>query len=150
MQNHAGETQLQDVTTTSERASNGDAWVVFPALRVMHTGDIFSGKNIPLLDAANGGSGVMIGDTLAKAAETVKDIDTIITGHSTTMTMNDLREFAAVNREFLAAVRDAKSSGKSVDDVAASWKIPAKYTGYATPAPARLKSNVQVIYNELK
>ena len=48
--------------------TNGDAWVVFPALRVMHAGDIFSGKNIPLLDAVNGGSGVEIGKTLAKAA----------------------------------------------------------------------------------
>ena len=38
--------------------TNGDAWVVFPALRVVHAGDIFSGKNLPLLDANNGGSGV--------------------------------------------------------------------------------------------
>ena len=38
--------------------TNGDAWVVFPALRVVHAGDIFSGKNMPLLDANNGGSGV--------------------------------------------------------------------------------------------
>src|SRR6202140_5454241 len=30
---------------------NGDAWVVFPSLRVMPAGDVFSGKNIPLLDA---------------------------------------------------------------------------------------------------
>ena len=36
--------------------TNGDAWVVFPALRVVHAGDIFSGKNIPLLDTNNGGS----------------------------------------------------------------------------------------------
>jgi len=31
--------------------TNGDAWVVFPALRVMHAGDIFAGKTLPLLDA---------------------------------------------------------------------------------------------------
>ena len=36
--------------------TNGDAWVVFPSVRVMHAGDIFSGKNLPLLDANNGGS----------------------------------------------------------------------------------------------
>src|SRR5688572_8562164 len=28
--------------------TNGDAWVVFPTLRIMHAGDIFSGKNVPL------------------------------------------------------------------------------------------------------
>jgi len=130
--------------------TNGDAWIVFPALRVMHAGDIFSGKNLPLLDANNGGSGVLIGDSLAKAADSVKNVDTIITGHSTQMTMNDLKEYAAFNREFLANVREAKKAGKSVDDVAASWKMPAKYTGYAAPQPARLKANVQVIYDELK
>src|SRR5262249_41713564 len=35
--------------------TNGDAWVLFPALRVVHAGDIFSGKNLPLLDPTNGG-----------------------------------------------------------------------------------------------
>ena len=59
-----------DLTTSAAATPNGDAWVVFPALRVMHAGDIFSGKNLPLLDANNGGSGVEIADTLAKAADT--------------------------------------------------------------------------------
>jgi cyclase len=132
--------------------TNGDAWVVFPALRVMHAGDIFSGKNIPLLDAVNGGSGVDIGKTLAKAANAIKNVDTIITGHSTTMTMADLREYAAFNDEFAAAVRDGKKAGKSVDQIAA-WKLPAKYKGYADPAatPAstdRLKNNVKIVFDE--
>ena len=81
--------------------TNGDAWVVFPALRVVHAGDIFAGKNLPLLDANNGGSGVLIADTLAKAHSALKNVDTIITGHSTQMTMNDLREYAEFNRDFL-------------------------------------------------
>lgn len=130
--------------------TNGDAWVVFPALRVMHAGDIFSGKNLPLLDANNGGSGVAIGDSLAKAADTVKNIDSIITGHSTVMTVADLREYAQFNKDFLADMRAAKAAGKSVDDVAGSWTMPAKYAGYAAVQPPRLKSNVQVIYDELK
>jgi len=130
--------------------TNGDAWVVFPALRLAHAGDIFSGKNLPLLDANNGGSGVAIGDTLAKAAKSLKNIDTIITGHSTTMTVNDLKEYAQFNRDFLADVTAAKKAGKSVDEVANTWKVPAKYTGYAAPAAVRLKANVQVVYDELK
>jgi len=129
--------------------TNGDAWVVFPALRLMHAGDVFSGKNLPLLDANNGGSGVAIGDTLAKAASTVQNIDTIITGHSTTMTIADLKEYAEFNREFLAAMREAKKTGKSVDDTASAWKLPEKYKGYTVQAP-RLKANVQVIFDELK
>jgi cyclase len=130
--------------------TNGDAWVVFPALRVMHAGDAFSGKNIPLLDANNGGSGVAIPNTLQKAYDTVKDVDIIITGHSTQMTRPDLKEYIAFNRDFLSDVSAAKKAGKGVDEVAASWKIPAKYTGYAPPAADRLKANVQVVYDELK
>jgi len=130
--------------------TNGDAWVVFPSLRIMHAGDIFPGKNVPILDANNGGSGVAIPDTLAKAADNAKNVETIITGHSTQMTVSDLREYAEFNREFLTAVQEAKKGGKSVDDVAASWTIPTRYTGYAAPQPARLKSNIEVIFKELK
>jgi cyclase len=130
--------------------TDGDAWVVFTALRTMHAGDIFSGKNVPLLDANNGGSGVLIPDTLMKAFTTVKNVDTIISGHSVQMTMADLKEYSEFNRDFLTAVREAKKAGKSVDDVANMWTIPEKYKGYAPPAAARLRSNVQVVFDELK
>jgi cyclase len=129
--------------------TNGDAWIVFPALRVVHAGDIFSGKNLPLLDYNNGGSGVDIGDSLAKAHAGIKNVDTIITGHSTLMTWNDLAEYAQFNKDFLRDVQTAMKAGKSADDVAASWKAAEKYKGY-TVAEARLKTNVTALYGELK
>ena len=129
--------------------TNGDAWVIFPSLRVVHAGDAFSGKNIPIIDANNGGSGVEYPETLTKAHAGIKNVDTIITGHSTQMTMNDLREYADFNRDFLNAVREAKKAGKTVDDLATTWKIPAKYKGYGEPQAARLKTNVQNVYNEI-
>ena len=131
--------------------TNGDAWVLFPALRVLHGGDIFSGKNVPLLDYNNGGSGVEIPDTLMKAyTATAKNVDSIITGHSTVMTPADLREYADFNRDFLNHVREGKKAGKSVDEIVKSWTMPAKYKGYAAPAPARLQSNIENIYKEAR
>ena len=130
--------------------TNGDAWVVFPALRTVHAGDIFSGKNLPLLDANNGGSAALIADSLEKGLNALnKTVDTIITGHSTQMTMADLKEYIAFNRDFLNDVRTAKAAGKSIDDIAGSWKMPAKYTGYAAPDANRLKNNVKLAYTEL-
>jgi cyclase len=129
--------------------TNGDAWVLFPSLRTVHAADIFSGKNIPLLDANNGGSAARIADTLQKGYDTFKNVDTIITGHSTQMTPADLKEYIAFNREFLSDVGAAKKAGKSVDEVAASWKIPPKYAGYAPADPNRLKNNVRLAYSEL-
>jgi len=129
--------------------TNGDAWVVFPALRVMHAGDIFSGKLVPLLDSNNGGSGVEIADTLAKAG-TLKDIDAIITGHSTVMTPADLKEYSEFNRSFLEYVREAKKAGRSIDDAAAAYKFPDKFAGYRAPQPDSIRNNIEVIYAELK
>jgi glyoxylase-like metal-dependent hydrolase (beta-lactamase superfamily II) len=129
--------------------TNGDAFIVFPALRFMHAGDIFSGKNLPLLDANNGGTGVEIGATLAKAHSGITGVDSVITGHSTVMTWADLAEYAQFNQDFLADVQAGVQAGKTPDEIAAAWKIADKYKGY-TIAPARLKQNVTAIAGELK
>jgi glyoxylase-like metal-dependent hydrolase (beta-lactamase superfamily II) len=129
--------------------TDGDAFVVFPRLRAMHAGDIFSGKNLPLLDYNNGGSGVEIGNSLAKAYAGIKNVHTIITGHSTTMTWADLGEYAQFNKDFLASVQTAMKAGKSADEAAAAWKIADKYKGYTIAEP-RLKQNIAAIYSELK
>ena len=131
--------------------TNGDAWVHFPAVRVVSAGDIISGKNLPLLDANNGGSGLDIGDTIARAhAAFVTTADTVVTGHSTNMTLADVLEYAQFNHEFATAMRDAKRAGRSVDDVVKTWTMPAKHVGYAPAAEARLRSNVQVLYDEIR
>jgi glyoxylase-like metal-dependent hydrolase (beta-lactamase superfamily II) len=129
--------------------TNGDAFIVFPTLRVMHAGDIFARKGPPLLDANNGGSGIAIGDTLVKTANGIKNVDRIITGHSTVMNWNDLRQYADFNKDFLAWVRAEMKAGKSVEAAAAEYKIPEKYVGYE-PNPDRTKANIQVVYDELK
>ena len=131
--------------------TNGDAWVLFPALRVVSAGDIVSGKNLPLLDANNGGSGLEIGDTIAKAHSTFSKVaDTVVTGHSVNMNMTELMEYATFNREFAAAMRAAKKGGQGVEEVVKTWKQPAKYQGYAEVQEARLRSNAQVIFDEIK
>jgi cyclase len=129
--------------------TNGDAFVVFPTLHVMHAGDIFARKGPPLLDANNGGSGVAIGDTLAKAASGIKDVDSVITGHSTVMSWADLEEYARFNKDFLEWVRAEMKAGKTAEAAAAEYALPAKYAGY-TNNPDRVKLNVAVIYDELK
>src|SRR3989475_5168793 len=112
--------------------TNGDAWVLFPTLRVVHAGDIFSGKNVPLLDANNGGSAALIADSLEKGYNALnKNADTIVSGHSTQMTKADLKEYIAFNPEFFNDAPDAKKSGKATEDAATAWKKPAKYTSYS-------------------
>ena len=131
--------------------TGGDAWVAFPALRALHAGDIFLAKRVPFLDAANGGSGVEIGDTVQKAHDTIRNIDTIITGHSNTqMTWGDLAEWAMFNREFLEVVRSGHSSGETAEEIAMSWTIPSKYSDYDAPDMTAVARNAQVIIDELE
>ena len=127
--------------------TGGDAFVIFPALGVMHVADTFPAKDLPIIDANNGGSGVAFPETLLKAAA-VAGIDTIINGHNaTTTTPADLREYAAFMGEFVAFVQAGKKSGKSVDEIAAAWKTPAAYAGYEQ-RPMRLTADVQVVFDE--
>ena len=107
--------------------TGGDTWVVFPSLRTLHSGNTFPGKNLPFRDANNGGSGVEIGNSLQQAHDSIPEVDTIITGHSTQMTWADLNEYAAFNRQFLRAVEGEHAAGLSVEDIAAGWTMPSTY-----------------------
>ena len=97
----------------------------------MHAGDAFAGKSTPIIDANNGGSAVDYGKTVAKAAASIKNVDTIITGHSPRMTPADLKEYADFNSDFVAWVQGEIKAGKTVDAAAAEYKVPEQYKGYA-------------------
>jgi cyclase len=126
--------------------TGGDTFVVFPALKVMHSGDIFAGKGTPIMDTNNGGSGLEYPKTLAKAAAGINGVETVIPGHSSLMTWNDFKEYGDFIREVVAAVEQAKKDGKDVDKAAADIKLPEKYKDYNM---GRLKGNVTAIYSEL-
>jgi len=128
--------------------TNGDAMVVFPSLRVMHMGDVFPGKQIPIMDSNNGGSAVAYADTLRKTHDGVPNTETIITGHGPLMTRKDLLEYSDFVRELVDGVRAAQKAGRTVEQTADAWKMPAKYSGYAEPQAARLRANIQLIYDE--
>ena len=134
--------------------TNGDAMVLFPGLRVLHMADVFPTKGVPGMDANNGGTGVGYADTLAKIADFAdkSNVEMIVNGHNnTTTTRADLREYIQFVRDFVKAAQDGKKAGKSVDEVTAAWKTPAKYAGYeAMPIAVRVRADVQLIYNETK
>ncbi len=132
--------------------TGGDAFVIFPALRVMHTGDAFHTRDLPIMDANNGGSGLEFSATLAKAAAaSAKDVDAIINGHNaTTTTVADLRLQSEFIADFVKFVQEAKKSGKTVEDVVTTWKTPEKYAGYNTPNVGRVRADAQVIWDETK
>ncbi len=127
--------------------TGGDTFVVFPALKVMHSGDIFAGKGTPIMDVNNGGSGVAYPKTLAKAAAGIKGVESVIPGHAPVMTWNDFLEYGHFMSELVAGVEQAKKAGKTADQTAAELKLPEKFKDYNM---GRLKGNITVLYSELK
>lgn len=133
--------------------TNGDAFVVFQALRTMHVGDTFAWKALPYVDTGNGGSVVEGPKTLGKAIATVKNVDTIINGHIPTSTWNDLKQYQQFLSEFVAFAEKEKKAGKTVDQAASEYKLDPKYKGYVVsvnPAFGGAKTNLQIAYDEIK
>ena len=131
--------------------TNGDALVVFRNLRVMHAGDMFANTAQPLIDANNGGSGLAYGETIAKAAAAIKNIDTVITGHSDVKKWQDFVDFGEFNRLFLQHARMSLKAGKTAEQAMAELTLPDKFKGYTlTGGRGGPGGNFNVIYQELK
>jgi cyclase len=127
--------------------TNGDTIVVFPELRVAHTGDLFAGLGTPLIDTNNGGSGIAYPETLNKAAAGIVGVDTVIPGHADVMPWAKFVEFGEFNAAFLAAVQQAAKEGKSAEEAFAGLQLPEKFKDYQI---GRAQANVTAIYTELK
>ena len=128
--------------------TDGDAVVLFPSLRVLHVGDVFPGKELPIMDSNNGGTALGYADTLTKVlALSEGSADIVVNGHSaTTTTSADLKDFIQFVRGFVKDVQGAKAGGRTADEASQSWKPPAGYGAQ----PQRVAANARLVYLETK
>jgi cyclase len=113
--------------------TDGDTFVVFRNARVLHTGDAFANRGQPNIDLNNGGSGIGYPDTIGKAASTIKNIDTVIGGHSPMlMKPQDLQDYAEFTRLMLTHARESVKAGKTPEQAMMEFqaKLPAKFKDY--------------------
>jgi glyoxylase-like metal-dependent hydrolase (beta-lactamase superfamily II) len=94
--------------------TNGDAFIYFPALRTLHTGDMMAGVT-PLIDYTGGGSVVEWTKTLDEVMKL--DFDTVIPGHGAVTTKSALLAYRnnieKLRNRAAAMIRE----GKSQEDV---------------------------------
>jgi glyoxylase-like metal-dependent hydrolase (beta-lactamase superfamily II) len=96
--------------------TNGDGFVYFPALRVVHTGDMMAG-NTPLIDYPGGGSVVEWSKTL-NAVIKEWDFDTVIPGHGPVTTKAGLQTYSDNVDKLRARAQALVRQGKSQDELA--------------------------------
>ena len=126
--------------------TDGDAWIVLPAVRVALTGDMFSHKGVPFVDTANGGSALGFGDTLA-AATAELDVDTVISGHFDAYPFDDLVRYAEFHRHLKEYALAGMETGRPAQEVADAYEPPADLSDFSADGPL-LRSFVQLIYDE--
>ena len=126
--------------------TSGDTFVVFPALGVMHAGDMFPWQDAPFLDRNNGGSGLAIPETLAAAVAAIRNVDTVIPGHIPVTSWDDFEEFQRFNADIVAAARAGKSDGQTPEQAAAAFDLAGRYPDYRSD---RIEAAFQTIYDEL-
>jgi cyclase len=96
--------------------TNGDAFVYFPALKVLHTGDMMT-SGTPLIDYPGGGSIVEWTKTLDTVMGAL-DFDTVIPGHGPVSKKADLLTYRNKAADLRTRAQTLIRQGKSQADVA--------------------------------
>lgn len=100
--------------------TNGDAIVYFPALKTIHTGDLFT-RGAPFIDYKGGGSAKAWSTTLEAAL--TWDFDTVIPGHGAVATRADLQQHIKNIMTMRDRMSDLIKKGVTREQVADQLKI---------------------------
>jgi cyclase len=123
--------------------TNGDALIYFPALRVLHTGDLMAG-NTPLIDYPGGGSVVEWTKTLDEALKL--DVDTVIPGHGKVTDKAGLLTYRNNVEKLRNRATGLIRGGKSAEDVG---KVMIAEFGW-TPNSMQMQWSLPGMMQELK
>ena len=141
--------------------TDGDAFVVFPALRAMCIGDLMAWNMAPLIDPATKGSVIALPDTLEKALKGIKNVDLVIEGHGNVNTWAGLRAYAEFNRALLNVAKASLKKGETPEQALAVLEKNPKFAvfmkeellkdlEYGGTPKSRALINLNVAYQELK
>jgi len=141
--------------------TNGDAFVVFPALRAMCIGDLMAWNMAPLIDPATGGSVIALPDTLEKAMKGIKNVDLVIEGHGHVNTWAGLRAYTEFNRAVLTTAKAALARHETPEQALTELSKNPKFAvflkeellkdlEYGGTPKSRALINLNVAFQELK
>src|SRR5580692_8656078 len=123
--------------------TNGDALIYFPAIRVLHTGDLMAGAS-PLIDYNGGGSVIEWTKTLDNALKL--DFDTVIPGHGAITNKAGLQTYRDNVEKMRTRVSGLIHEGKSQAEVAKFMETEYKWV----PGSIQQQWSVPGMFQELK
>jgi len=128
--------------------TDGDSIIYFPQSKVVHMGDLFFNKIIPVIDRAHGASTAEWTETIDAVIARVDPACQYIPGHGEVTTVGDLKAFKQYLLDLRAAVKKAIDQGATREQAVKDVKLEqySKYTGYEQ----RFPGNVGTVYDEMK
>ncbi len=93
--------------------TNGDAVIYFPALKVVHTGDLFV-RGAPFIDYSSGGSAIEWTKTIDEILK--MDFSTVIPGHGQISRKEDLVAFRKSFETMRTRMSELRASGKTAEE----------------------------------
>jgi len=99
--------------------TDGDAFVIFPGVDVIHTGDLLFNNMYPFIDVDSGGS---VPGVIAACDRLLAESDAgtkFIPGHGELATREDIVAYRDMLRTVAARIEDAINEGKTADEVVA-------------------------------
>ena len=141
--------------------TDGDAFVVFKALRAMCIGDLMAWNMAPLIDRATMGSVIALPDTLEKAIKGIKNVDLVIEGHGNVNTWAGLKAYTEFSRALLDVAKASLKKGETPEQALAELEKNKKFAvflgeellkdlEYGGTPKSRALININVAYRELK
>jgi cyclase len=137
--------------------TDGDAFVVFPAERVMATGDIFQLLAMPRIDRASGGSALALPVTLTQAQDGIRGVDKVIDGHGTTVHgWAEFRAYVSFARALAEVARNTHRMGGTPEQALTALERNPNFLlflggepGAANTARARALAGLTAAFEEL-
>jgi glyoxylase-like metal-dependent hydrolase (beta-lactamase superfamily II) len=128
--------------------TDGDSIVYFVEDKVVHMGDLFFNKFIPVIDRAHGASTAGWMETIDAVCARVDPASQVIPGHGEMATLTELKALKQYFADLRAAVKQALSAGKTREEAVKEVKLAqySSYQGYEQ----RFPQNVGIVYDELK
>lgn len=128
--------------------TDGDSIIYFPQTKVVHMGDLFFNKVIPVIDRAHGASTAEWTETIDAVIARVDPASQFIPGHGEVTNVDDLKAFKQYLLDLRAAVKKAIDGGLTREQAVKDVKLEqySKFNGYEQ----RFPGNVGTVYDEIK
>ena len=104
--------------------TDGDAFVVFPAEKVLLMGDVMAWDMGPLIDPMSGGSMVATPVTVGRLVQSVSGIDKVIEGHGHVNTWDGLLRYLAYSQKVVEVARRANADATTTTTASCPSSTP--------------------------